>query len=76
MGPGKTAGKVLVACARRGTMDSAVAKMLCLHIPSLHPPSFTELELEVPSIVQASALLGVGMLYQASAHRLMTEVAW
>ena len=36
--------------------------------------TFTELELEVPAVVQTAALLGVGMLYQGSAHRLMTEV--
>lgn len=43
------------------------------HIPALHPPTFTELELEVPAVVQTAALLGVGLLYQGSAHRLMTE---
>ena len=62
------------AAARRGTMHAAIAKMLCLHIPALHPPTFTELELEVPAVVQTAALLGVGLLYQGSAHRLMTEV--
>ena len=36
-----------MAAARRGSMHNAIAKMLCLHIPSLHPPTFTELELEV-----------------------------
>ena len=55
-------------------MHAPIAKMLCLHIPALHPPTFTELELEVPAVVQTAALLGVGMLYQGSAHRLMTEV--
>ena len=63
-----------MAAARRGTMHHAIAKMLCLHIPALHPPSFTELELEVPALVQIAALLGIGLLYQGSAHRLMTEV--
>ena len=48
--------------------------MLCLHIPSLHPATFMELELEVPAVVQIAALMGVGLLYQGSAHRLMTEV--
>jgi anaphase-promoting complex subunit 1 len=99
-----------MAAARRGSMHAPIAKMLCLHIPALHPPTFTELELEVPwlglglglglgsgsgsglglglaanpnpnpdpnqvpAVVQTAALLGVGMLYQGSAHRLMTEV--
>ena len=63
-----------MAAARRGSMHAPIAKMLCLHIPALHPPTFTELELEVPAVVQTAALLGIGMLYQGSAHRLMTEV--
>ncbi|KAL1503732.1 hypothetical protein AB1Y20_012203 [Prymnesium parvum] len=63
-----------MAAARRGTMHNAVAKMLCLHIPSLHPATFMELELEVPAVVQIAALMGIGLLYQGSAHRLMTEV--
>ena len=29
---------------------------------------------QVPAVVQTAALLGVGLLYQRSAHRLMTEV--
>ncbi|KAK3244197.1 hypothetical protein CYMTET_46182, partial [Cymbomonas tetramitiformis] len=57
---------------RRGTMDATVSKMLFLHIPTRHPPSFPELEL--PAAVQTAALLGVGLLYQGSAHRLMTEI--
>ena len=60
---------LLMAAARRGSMHNAIAKMLCLHIPSLHPPTFTELELEVPAVVQIAALMGVGLLYQDSAHR-------
>jgi anaphase-promoting complex subunit 1 len=61
-----------MAAAKRGSMDSTISKMLFLHIPSRHPPSFPEIEL--PSAVQAAALLGVGLLYQGSAHRLMTEI--
>mmetsp|Transcript_19961 Transcript_19961/g.60589 ORF Transcript_19961/g.60589 Transcript_19961/m.60589 type:complete len:308 (-) Transcript_19961:228-1151(-) len=60
-----------MAAARRGSAHPALAQMLCLHIPALHPPSFTELELEVPALVQISALLSVGLLYQAS--RLATH---
>ena len=29
---------------------------------------------QVPAVVQIAALMGVGLLYQGSAHRLMTEV--
>ena len=45
--------------------------MLCLHIPSLLPPPFTEMD--VSSVAQIAAVAGVGMLYLGSAHRLMTE---
>jgi len=58
-----------MSAARRGSMHPAIAKMLCLHIPALHPPSFTELELEVPALVQIAALLGIGLLYQVHNDR-------
>ena len=45
--------------------------MLCLHIPSLLPPSFIPMDLA--STVQAAAVAGIGLLYQCSSHRLMTE---
>lgn len=49
-----------------------VSKMLCLHIPALLPAGFAEME--IPIVMQSAALLGVGLLYQGTAHRLMTEV--
>ena len=61
-----------MGAARRGTMDAAVSKMLFLHIPARHPHSYPDLELS--PLVQAAALVGAGLLYQGSAHRLMTEV--
>ncbi|GJP44122.1 hypothetical protein CLOM_g3524 [Closterium sp. NIES-68] len=68
-----TVGILLGAAASyRGTMDSVISKMLYLHIPSRHPPSFPDLEL--PPIIQTSALLGVGVVYMGSAHRLTTEI--
>lgn len=48
-------------------MDAAISKMLFLHLPTRHPSSYPELEMS--SAVQASALLGIGLLYQGSAHR-------
>ena len=56
---------------RRGSCDPAVSKMLCLHIPSLLPASFTALDVAGPA--QAAAVAGIGLLYQGSSHRLMTE---
>ncbi|KAJ7525602.1 hypothetical protein O6H91_17G058400 [Diphasiastrum complanatum] len=61
-----------MASAYRGTMDPAISKMLYLHIPARHPPSFPELEL--PTLMQSAALMAVGLLYQGSAHRLTTEI--
>ena len=60
-----------MAANKRGSCDPSVSKMLCLHIPSLLPPSFTPMDIASP--VQAAAVAGIGVLYQGSAHRLMTE---
>jgi anaphase-promoting complex subunit 1 len=68
-----TVGVLLgMSAAHRGTMDPGISKMLYLHIPARHPPSYPELEL--PTLVQSAALLAVGLLYQGSAHRLTTEI--
>ncbi|KAL7524613.1 hypothetical protein ACHAXR_000649, partial [Thalassiosira sp. AJA248-18] len=60
-----------MAANKRGTCDPSVSKMLCLHVPSLLPPSFIPMDLA--STVQAGAVAGIGLLYQGSSHRLMTE---
>ena len=60
-----------LAASKRASMDAATSKMLFLHIPTQHPSSYPELELSPQ--VQAAALMGVGLLYEQSAHRLMTE---
>ena len=57
-----------MAASKRGTLDPVISKMLFLHIPARHPATYPELELS--PLVQASALLGVGLLYQGSCHRL------
>lgn len=46
--------------------------MLCLHIPS-----FTGIveTMDTPAAVQTSAIFGIGLLYQGTAHRLMVEVS-
>lgn len=61
-----------MAAARRGSMDAAVYKMLFLHVPSRHPSSFPEIE--ISPLVQSAAVLGAGLLYQGSGHRLMCEI--
>lgn len=60
-----------LSAAKRGTMASTISKMLCLHIPSLLPPAFAEMD--VAPTVQTTALIGVGLLYEQTANRLMTE---
>ena len=60
-----------MAANKRGSCDPGVSKMLCLHVPSLLPPSFIPMDLA--STVQAGAVAGIGILYQGSSHRLMTE---
>jgi anaphase-promoting complex subunit 1 len=42
-------------------VDATLSKMLCLHIPTLLPAAFAEME--VAPVVQTAALLGVGFLY-------------
>jgi hypothetical protein len=59
------------AASRIGSADPLISKTLCLHLPSLLPPIHTELE--ISSVVQASAITGLGLLYCSTGHRLMTE---
>lgn len=67
-----TVGVLLgMAANKRGTCDVAVSKMLCLHVPSLIPQHFTAIDIASP--VQAAAVIGCGLLYQGSSHRMMTE---
>ncbi|GAX28424.1 anaphase-promoting complex subunit 1 [Fistulifera solaris] len=60
-----------LAADKRGSCDIAVSKMLCLHIPSLIPQHFSAVD--VASTVQSAAILGTGLLFQGSSHRMMTE---
>jgi anaphase-promoting complex subunit 1 len=60
-----------MAAAKHGTADTAVSKMLCLHIPALLPQPFAEME--VSAAAQTAAMTGIGLLYCSTAHRLMAE---
>ncbi len=53
-------------------MDVATTRMLSIHLAALLPPTSTELD--VPHNVQVAAILGVGLLYQGTAHRHIAEV--
>jgi len=63
---------MLPSCARRGTMDVGTTKLLSIHISALLPPTSTELD--VPHIVKVAAILGIGLVYQGTAHRHIAEV--
>ena len=53
-------------------MDVATTRLLSIHVAALLPPTSTELD--VPHNVQVTAVLGVGLVYQATAHRHIAEV--
>uniref|UniRef100_M4BFR4 Uncharacterized protein n=1 Tax=Hyaloperonospora arabidopsidis (strain Emoy2) TaxID=559515 RepID=M4BFR4_HYAAE len=53
-------------------LERSVSKMLCLHLPSLLPPPSGGFS--VPASTQTAALLGLGILYQGTGYRLMTEL--
>ena len=53
-------------------MDMSTTKMLSIHVSALLPPTSTELD--VPHSVQVAAVLGIGLVYQGTAHRHIAEV--
>ncbi|KAK7104440.1 anaphase-promoting complex subunit 1-like [Littorina saxatilis] len=61
-----------LSAAKRGMMDLATTKILSVHVPALLPPTSTELN--IPHNVQVAAVLGVGLVYQGTAHTHMAEV--
>ena len=50
----------------------STTKLLSIHFPALLPPTSTELD--VPHIVKVAAVLGIGLVYQGTAHRHIAEV--
>ncbi|XP_066251923.1 anaphase-promoting complex subunit 1 [Euwallacea similis] len=56
----------------RGTCHHFLTTLLAIHIEALLPP--TSMELDICYNLQVAGLLGLGLLYQRSAHRHMTEV--
>ncbi|OWK53409.1 Anaphase-promoting complex subunit 1 [Lonchura striata] len=61
-----------VSAAKLGTMDMAITRLLSIHVPALLPPTSTELD--VPHNVQVAAVVGIGLVYQGTAHRHTAEV--
>ena len=58
--------------SRRSSMDHATMKVLSIHLPAMLPPTSTELN--VPHNVQVAAILGVGLMFQGTAHRHTAEI--
>ncbi|XP_020285295.1 anaphase-promoting complex subunit 1 isoform X2 [Pseudomyrmex gracilis] len=56
-----------LSATHRGTMNVSMTKLLSLHVETLLPP--TSIELNVQQNVQVAALMGVGLVYQRTAHR-------
>lgn len=61
-----------ISAAHRGSMDTATTKLLSIHIEALLPP--TALELDISQNVQIAAIMGIGLLYKATAKRHIAEV--
>ncbi|XP_012268770.2 anaphase-promoting complex subunit 1 isoform X2 [Athalia rosae] len=56
-----------LSASHRGTMDVSMTKLLSLHVETLLPP--TSIELNVQQNIQVAALMGVGLVYQGTAHK-------
>ncbi|KAH9418940.1 Anaphase-promoting complex subunit 1 [Dermatophagoides pteronyssinus] len=61
-----------LSASRRGTMDSTVFALLGIHLEGLLPSTSTELD--VSPIVRVAAVLGTGLLFQATGNRYIAEV--
>lgn len=61
-----------MAASKQGTQDTAISRLLSVHVTALHPP--LSQELDVPFRLQTAALLALGMLYRGTCHRRITEV--
>lgn len=57
------------AVAYRGTKDIKVTKVLTVHIPALLPPESASFDHS--NLIQATSLLGMGLVYMSSCDRLM-----
>ncbi|KAI7822909.1 hypothetical protein BC939DRAFT_529303 [Gamsiella multidivaricata] len=61
-----------LACAHRGTMNTAITRVLSVHMPALLPQNGSELNLS--PLTQVACVLGIGLIYMETSHRRMAEV--
>lgn len=59
------------AASKIGSADPFLSKTISLHLPALLPAQ--HVDIEISPLVQAAALVGLGLLHCASGHRLMSE---
>lgn len=64
---------ILLGCAtsKLGTADAVLSKTISLHLPTLLPANHNDIE--ISPLVQAAALVSLGLLHCGSGHRLITE---
>lgn len=69
------AAVILGLCAgKRGSMDQAVLRLLAVHYRPLLLPEPVLVDMSVPSLCQAAAAFGLGLLFQGSAHRHIASI--
>lgn len=61
-----------MAASKIGSMDAKLTKVLGIHVSALLPVGSADLN--VPLVVQTAGIIGIGLLYQGTQHRRMTEV--
>lgn len=62
-------------CAgKRGTMDQGVLRLLAVHYRPLLMPEPVLVDMSVPSLCQAAAAFGLGLLFKGSAHRHIASI--
>ena len=61
-----------LAASYLGTMDSLVTRLLSVHVTRMLPPGAAELNL--PTLVQTTGIMGIGLLYCYTQHRRMSEI--
>lgn len=62
-----------VAAGNRGSLNAKITKMLCVHIRHFNGPGFAVPDFHVSLVVQAAAVLGIGLLYQGTSEHLIME---
>lgn len=56
----------------RGTKDLGISHLLTMHIPELR--QFQQSDYEMSSLIKSAAIFGIGLLFEGSANRHLTEV--